>query len=289
VPLRGFFTAHGSNRLWGEAHAAMRDQVGGGESALLPGFFLICLAIAGTYYSVWRPHQRILLAAGVAVSVILIMGTHFGDGDPGYLTLFRHLPGWDAMRTPGRLIVWTTLLLAVLSAGFLTALTRLAAELRTQERDVRRRAWQIVLSCSVSLLAVVLLLPVVVEGLNTTGHPDVWAPPAAMRNLTGPALFIPAEGWLESNVQLWSTDGFPQVANGSSGVSPDSQNETRERTKSFPDADSVAYLRRLGVKTVVWYADFGPGSAWQDAPNRPVDGLGITKEQVDDDWVFHLN
>jgi hypothetical protein len=110
-----------------------------------------------------------------------------------------------------------------------------------------------------------------------------------MHDLAGPALVIPAEGWLESNVLMWSTDGFPQVANGSSGVSPDSQNETRERTKSFPDAASADYLRRLGVKTVLWYEDFAHGSAWEDAPNRPVDGLGITKEQVGDDWVFHLN
>jgi hypothetical protein len=289
VPFRGLFVAHGNNWLWGDKHAAIRDQVGGGESALLPGFFLICLAIAGTYYSVWRPYQRFLLALGTALSVILTLGTHFGDGDPGYLTLFRLLPGWDAMRTPGRLVVWTTLLLAALAAGFLTALTRLAAELKAGEGDGRRLAHPMLLSAGVSLLALVLLLPVVVEGKSKTEHPDVWTPPAAMHNLPGPALVMPPEGWLESNVLLWSADGFPQVANGSSGVTPDSQNETKEKTKSFPDAASVAYLRQIGVKTVLWDAAFGPGSAWGDVPFRPVDGLGITKEQIGNDLVFHLN
>lgn len=286
VPLRGFFVAPEHNWLWGERDAAARELVGGGESALLPGFVLICLAVAGTYYSVWRPYQRFLLAAGVALSVVLAMGSHFGDGDPGYLTLYGVLPGWDAMRTPGRLVVWTTLLLAVLAAGFLTALTRLASGLRTKERDGGR---PIGLSALVIVVAVLIAAPMLAESLNTTDHPEVWKPTAAMHNLAGPALVIPAEGWLQGNAMLWSTDGFPQVANGSSGVTPDSLNKTSEMTKSFPDAASVAYLRGLGVRTVVWYASFGPGSAWADAPNRPLDGLGVTKEQIGDDWVFHLS
>lgn len=289
VPFRGLFTAHQSNWMWGEKHAAVRDLVGGGESALLPGFFLMCLALAGTYYSIWRPHQRFLLAAGVVLSVVLTMGTHFGDGDPGYLTLYRLLPGWDAMRTPGRLVVWTTLLLGLLAAGFLSALTRLAGQLWTTAPSDARRPLRLGLSGALTLLTVALLLPVAVEGLNKTDHPEVWRPPAAMHGLEGPALIMPPAGWLESNSLLWSTDGFPQLANGSSGVGPDSQNLTRERTKSFPDADSVAYLRGIGVKTVVWLADYGPGSDWGNVPAQSVDGLGIIKEQVGNDLVFHLN
>ncbi|WP_207784042.1 hypothetical protein, partial [Micromonospora globispora] len=121
-PPRGFLTAPPESWLWGESHAAARATLGfPTEMTLLPGVVLLGLACAGLFFSVWRVRHRVALAAGVLVSVALAAGTTLGgDGDPGYVTLVRHVPGWDGIRTPGRLVLWTTLLLGVLAAGALT-------------------------------------------------------------------------------------------------------------------------------------------------------------------------
>jgi hypothetical protein len=79
------------------------------------------------------------------------------------------------------------------------------------------------------------------------------------------------------------------VANGVSGVSPPSLENLRVAAATFPDAGSVNYLRQLGITKVVWLAYFGGGSeTWADVPNRPIDGLGITREEINGDLVFRL-
>ena len=44
-----------------------------------------------------------------------------GTGPYPGVVLIHHLPGWEGLRTPGRLVVWTTLLLGVLAAGAVSA------------------------------------------------------------------------------------------------------------------------------------------------------------------------
>lgn len=301
-PLRAFVTAPETSWLWGERHAGARQGLfWPPEMTLLPGFVLIGLAAAGLIFSVWRLRQRLLLAVGVLATVALAMGTALpGGGDPGYATLYRLLPGWDALRTSGRLVLWTTLLLAVLAAGAVSAFAEQATspsaedDGRTAEpardptaeptdRVARRPRWW----AAPAMLIVVAL--VLAEGLNTTGHPGVWLGPTAMRGLSGPLLVLPSAGVLEDNVLLWSTDGFPKVVNGLSGMTPASQDETRARTASFPDQASVAYLREIGVRTVLFLPGLASGTPWQDVGTRPVAGLGITKEDRSGDVVFHLD
>jgi hypothetical protein len=102
-------------------------------------------------------------------------------------------------------------------------------------------------------------------------------------------LVLPAEGFLEDNVLLWSTDGFPKVVNGISGVKPASYGQIRSLTAGFPDAQSVQFLRGLGVRTVIWLPEYAATSEqWQAVDRPPVAGLGVTREVVGDAVVFHL-
>lgn len=332
-PLRGFFTAPPENWLWGERHVAARETLSfPAEMTLLPGVTLIGLAFAGLFFSAWRVRHRVLLALGVLVSVALASGTRFGgDGHPGYATLVLYVPGWDAIRTPGRLVLWTTLLLGVLAAGALTAVPhRMAAADRGDAvagRDdagasgapgtdpgatdptagsapavatdpvdsaaadrpatasvgsVGRTRWL------VRLVALVPLALVIVEGVNTTPHVPVLPQPAALRGAEGPLLVLPSSGTLEFSVMLWSTDGFPPIVNGLASFTPDSQAQTHAMTAGFPDPTSVGYLRDLGVRTVVVLPEYLPGTPWQDVLNRPVEGLGVTREEIDGRVVFRL-
>src|SRR5690606_23523685 len=111
-PLLGFFTAPAESLVWGDLHAKVRDGLPWPpEMTLLPGFVLYALAIAGLFFSIWTVRQRLLLLAGVLISGVLAMGTWFFDGTYTYALLFEYVPGWNGLRTPGRLMLWTTLLL----------------------------------------------------------------------------------------------------------------------------------------------------------------------------------
>ncbi|MET7704883.1 hypothetical protein [Micromonospora sp. NPDC005413] len=279
-PLIGFVTAPADSWLWGESHAAAREQLSWPpEMALLPGMTLLGLAAAGLFFSVYRPWHRVALGLGVLGTVLLGLGaTLGGDGDPGYLTLSMHLPGWDALRTPGRMMHWISLLLAVLAAGLVTALAESSSQTST-------RRWTRI------LMPLVLLVPltlVTLEGVNRTPHPTVPQPPAAMRTAQEPILVLPAGGVGDLTYMLWSTDGFPRVTNGLGGFEPVSQAQTRTAVASFPDPGSVAYLRGIGVRSVVVVPSRAAGTPWEGIAARPIDGLGITREDLDGTLVYHL-
>ena len=292
-PLRGFVTSPGESWLWGSAHAPVRQALQfPAEQAVLPGLVLIGLALVGLFLSIWSVRQRILLAAGVAVTVALALGPNlYGGGEYGYLLLYHYVPGWDGIRTPGRLVVWTTLLLGILAAGAVCGFAeraRRTAELTQVDVRVAARP---PLPLRIALLLPVLM--VLIEGINVTPHPEVPAQPAALREVSGPVLVLPS-GQLEDQItMLWSTDGFPRLVNGGSGFNPPRLDEVRKATANFPDPQSVEYLRRLGVKTVVVLPQIGPtrltDTPWAQAPRKPVDGLGIDRRELGDGVIFTLS
>lgn len=280
-PLQGFITAPEQSWLWGALHAGPREALPWApEMALLPGFTLIGLAAAGLFFSVWSWRARLLLAAGVAGTVVLGMGTTFQDGMI-YQLLHTHLPGWDALRTPGRLVIWTTLLLGILAAGTVAALLSRARELSQARGFPHPGPW-------LRAAALVPVALVLVEGVNTTPHPVVPQPPAALATVDGPVLVLPSDQLTDMQVMLWTTDRFIPVVNGGSGFTPHSLQQTREITTSFPDEASVAHLRALGVETVLVLPE-AIGTPWEGALTATGDRLGITREEIDQTVVFHLN
>ncbi|MFF4809316.1 hypothetical protein ACFY03_13980 [Micromonospora chersina] len=281
-PASGFFTAPAESRIWGELHEGARAALPWHpEMTLLPGFVLYALAAGGLFFSVWRVRHRLFLLAGVLVTMALAMGTRFLDGRFTYVPLFEHLPGWNGLRTPGRMMLWTTLLLGLLAAGAVTAFCARVRELAAERVPPWPGPW-------LRLATLVPLLLVVVEGLNVTPHPVVPRQPAVMRAVDGPMLVLPSSQNLDQPVMLWSTDRFQRVVNGGSGFTPDSQAQAREATVSFPDFASVDYLRRRGVKNVVVLRDRLAGTPWEGMLDRPVDGLGVTREEVGDAVVYRL-
>lgn len=282
-PPGGFFTAPAESRIWGHLHEQARAALPWHpEMTLLPGFVLYGLAAAGLFFSIWTVRQRLLLLLAVLVSAVLAMGTAFFDGTFTYLPLFENLPGWDGLRTPGRLTLWTTLLLGILAAGAVSAFGERAQEISAQERVPPRPGPWLRLA---TLLPLVLVL---VEGLNVTPHPIVPRQPAALRTVQGPLLVLPSEQGTDQHVMLWSTTRFQPVVNGGSGFTPQRLAEVRQVTATFPDRASVDYLRGLGVKTVVMLRDRVSGTPWQTTVDLPVDALGIQREDVGDAVVYRL-
>jgi hypothetical protein len=284
-PWQGFFIAPEQSWLWGDAHAKARQALPfQPEMTLLVGLVLLAFALLGLFLSVWSVPARVLMAVGVAVSVALAMGTRFpGGGKYTYLLLHDHVPAWDAIRTPGRLVVWTTLLLCLLAAGAVSALGVRADEVAlSRGRDPRR------LGPALRVLLAIPLVLVLIEGWNRTPHVPVPTEPAALHNIAGPVLILPTDQLTDEGYMYWSTDGFPKMVNGGSGFQPTEQDQVRKVATSFPDQRSVSYLRKLGVRTVVVLYDNLPGTPYQNAVSGSTAGLDITRRDEGPAVIYSL-
>jgi hypothetical protein len=280
--LNAFITAPAQSWLWGPAHEAARAGMQApAETTLLPGFMLIGLAVAGLFFSVWSLRVRLWLFGGTVLTVLLALGTHFFGGTAGYLLLYRYAPGWQGLRTPGRLIVWTTLLLAVLAAGAVASLVSRSYELAAERVPYRP-------SLLMRLGTLLPLLLVLVEGANRLDHPVVPAQPVAVRDAVGPMMVLPSDPLDDENVMLWSTTRFQPMINGGSGFFPPDQAAARDAMKSFPDASSVDFLHQLGIRTVVVVKDRVAGTDYAGAatPDPAARSLGLSWRDDGESIIF---
>ena len=284
-PWQGLLTAPVTNWFWGDRQLGWRQGLTWPpEMILSPGILLIMLAVIGLGFSVWPWRRRLAVATATVLLVVASMGTRFpGGGRWTYLPLYRHLPGWEALRTPGRLMIWVTLGLCVLAAG---ALARFHTELSLPGRTKGWRA--VLLAGAASVIAMVPVVLVVVEGSGSTRHWPVSTSPVKLTSLPGSVLLLPTDDISDYHMMLWSTEGWPVLANGSSGFQPRSTISLRQEALSFPDAVSVAALKKRGIRSVVVVRSRAAGGPWFLAADRSVDGLGIIRYDQGDAVVFDL-
>jgi hypothetical protein len=297
-PWRGLLTAPVTSWFWGSRQLTWRAGLTWQpEMVLSPGILLITLAVTGVFFSVWPLRRRLVVLVVTAALVALAMGTAFpGGGRWTYLPLFHHAPGWSALRTPGRLIIWVTLGLGVLAAG---AVARFHRQLRSDLSAVwtgrtgrparpgrlTRRRVIAVLSIALSLVPITLIVE---EGRNETPHWPVRPSPVNLAGLRAPILLLPTDEIGDYYMMLWSTQGWPVLANGNSGFDPTSQVLLRAEALTFPDAASVAALRARGVLTVVIVRSRAVGGPWAAAADRPITGLPLRRTDLGDAVVFDL-
>ncbi|MEU4621195.1 hypothetical protein AB0G04_14610 [Actinoplanes sp. NPDC023801] len=282
-PPRSLLIGPAESRVWGAAHESLRSSLGwAAEMSLLPGFALYALALAGLFLSIWRLRHRLLLVTALAVSIVLTLGTSFFDGRWTYMPLFGHFPASFDLRIPGRLMLWVTLILAILAAGAVDDFVRRAEHLAAQRIPPWPGPW-------LRLATLVPLFLVALEGWNTTAHPIVPVQPAAMRTVPGPMLVLPTAELTDQTVQLWTTSKFQDVTNGGGTFNARAQAELRAKVAAFPDAASVAYLDSLGVRRVLLLSDHIAGTSWENAGDLPVESLGLRREDVPGAVVFTLD
>jgi hypothetical protein len=140
-------------------------------------------------------------------------------------------------------------------------------------------------------VAAVALVPaalVLGEGLNDTPHPVVPTQPSVMADARGPMIMLPSGAFPDMWAMYWSTSTYPKMMNGSSSFNPVSLQQAQQALAGFPDAASVDYLRQRGVRTVVLVTGMAPGTPWQNAANKPVNGLPLTRTVRPDGIVYTL-
>ena len=274
---KGFVVAPRSSLPWGAWHDAARTTLGEvpPEKALLCGYVLYGLAVCGLLISIWTVRQRVFLAAGVLAGALFLLGTN----GPTFELLYHYLPGFDGSRTPGRLIVWPTLLLGILAAGFVTELAR----------QVREATLENARAVAVRVVTLPLLVLVLIEGLPKMDHVRVPPAPAAMSAAAGPMIVLPFDDSSDLNIMLWSTEGFPVIANGTSSVITPARQQLRDLMQSFPNAPTVFRLRELGIRSVVVVRERITGTPYAAAVDGPIDNLGITRQSVGPDLLYTIS
>jgi hypothetical protein len=279
-PPAGFLSAPPESFLWGDATAGRRNSHGLlSEQTLFPGLAITLLALAGLFSPVYPRSLRVGLGVGVLTCAVLSLGLREVSGPQRYLTPYRVLydvaPGWNGVRTPGRINTLTSLGLALLAGAGVCLVLRLLRR-RTRSRTVE------VVGASVLVGAILL------DGLGPIPHPSVPAPPAGQRFAAPPQLHLPIDFYSASRYSYWSVAGFPAIVNGTGAFEPTSLEQLRKTVETFPDAKSVAALRDAGVQTVVLHPELARGTAWEGTAQRSVARLPVSRDVQDGVVVYRL-
>lgn len=273
-PLWSYLSAPENNVLWGGATESIREThlTSIAEQTLFPGLVIIVLVLVGLTAPVFSKRLRIGLGAGALLLVLLSLGVRSGGLGQylPYRALFEFAPGWQGVRTPGRLNTLTSLIFALLAAAGAAALMA-----RFSRRGVFATGGVLVALICFEFLGDVL--------------PDAPPEPAGAKSaIAAPQLHLPITIAANRRYVYWSTNGFPKIVNGRASIDPTSFTKLTTEVSGFPDKRSVAALKALGVRSVVLHPYLLVGTRWWDSASKPIDGLGISRRVQDDLVIYDL-
>jgi hypothetical protein len=309
--------ASSENRVWGSITSGMRAKVNSkNESVFFPGGLILVLALVGLAASAYTRRLRIGLVVGIVTCSVLALGLGLTGAGYPYRLLFDYAPGWDGVRVPGRIFTLATLFYALLAgAGAQLLVQRVGAWARGRRAGGgatapprpsagasvgRRPALALPAIGLPALVGAVLLVGILGEGAGHLGHPVVPQPAKAEIGLPGPIIDLPTDGALDRVWQYFSTDDFPDIANGESTFDIPAEDDLRGGMSGFPDKASVEKLRYYGIRTVVLHTvlpkGLPPEQGWvfpePDHPavnaRKPIAGLGITRRRVGSIVIYEI-
>ena len=278
---RGFLAAPEESTVWGDATERARAPFRApSEQSLFPGVTVLGLAVTGALGSVYPRRLRRGLVAATVAAAVLSVGIYREDAVTPYRVLYELAPGWDAVRTSGRINLLTSLGLALLAAAGVVVVTRWLA------RRVRGRPR---LRTAPTVVGLALVAAILVEGHGQVWVGDVPEPPAAHEAFGGPRLHLPGDiSAFWARYIVWSTEDLQPIVNGYGSFEPTENLALLASIEGFPDAESVERLQEVGVRTVVLHREFAAGTPWESVVDRPIDDLPLTREVEPDVIVYRL-
>jgi hypothetical protein len=281
-PLSGFITAPSFSYVWGRATAGPRANLREGatiEQTLFPGATVLLLALLGLASSAYSLRLRLGLMAGTLVCFAFSLGLRGTDHpDRGFMPfrlLYDVAPGWGNVRTPGRINNLTSLGLALLAGAGLALVVRVL-RMRTRREAIA------------ALVAGALVTAILFEGFGPIPQPRVPRVPRGELSAPAPQLHLPTNDFTDGEYAYWGIGRFPKMANAASSFDPQVILDVREASRTFPDARSVRFLRRTGVRTVILHRDLARRTEWADTADRSVAGLEITRRRQGNLVIYHL-
>ncbi len=260
------------NWLWGWT----ADRWGSAELRLFPGIVACMLAGAGLFAPARRIVVLYFLVAGVAVTL------SFGLNAPLYEWLVARLGVLQGLRAPSRFAIVGMSALAVLAAlGVQTIVAAMRARADIDSASSKLRRGGVVTACALMLLLVeygntgMLLArvpPTPAEAYSVYQAALALGPGVALDLPLPPLHALPGR---EPHYAFWSIGTWLRRVNGYSGYYPPSYMQTATRIEAFPDAASLAHLRRLEVRYVIVHETPLGGDAYRSLLIRMTDTAGL--------------
>ncbi|MBW2619179.1 MAG: hypothetical protein JRC92_09925, partial [Deltaproteobacteria bacterium] len=227
----------------------------GGAIIPLLAVSLAWLIVAGRsiHQAWWQGPWGFLPAWSITLAVIgfvfcqgLAFQLHGHDILPAPFYYFRSLPGFDAIRVPARFGIVFMLGLSGLAGLGAAWLWERLSRIRGRGRWLK-----------LALVAIPVLI--LVEGANLP-WPSVAVPPPGqgvyqdlVRQPLGPVIILPPVTIeKEARAVYDSTAHFYPLVNGYSGFSPTGYRELMAKLRSFPQAEAVGLLGRMGIRYVIY-------------------------------------
>ncbi|MFT4048687.1 MAG: hypothetical protein QM648_02475 [Solirubrobacterales bacterium] len=280
-PIASFIAAPENSRVWGAATDSIRHGhlTSIAEQTLFPGLVIALLVVAGLAAPVLSRRTRWMLGGGAAVLMLLSLGVRSGGIGQymPYRLLYEFAPGWQGVRTPGRLYTLTSLIFALLAAAGAQALLGWLAR---RSEPLRRPAGALALGGA--------LVALIAFEFSGEVFPKSPSGPAGYVAIAEPQLHLPITIAANRRYVYWSTDGFPKIVNGRASIDPTSFTQLTAEVSGFPDRESIAALRRLEVSTVVLHPYLLIGTRWAGAAEKPISGLGVSRRVQGDLVVYEL-
>jgi hypothetical protein len=92
----------------------------------------------------------------------------------------------------------------------------------------------------------------------------------------------------EALYMFWTTETFPPLVNGYSGIYTRRLATLTKFIDNFPDRTSVDAVRAYGIRTVVVHLDLAAATKYADAASRPIEGLGLVRRQIGNLVIFDV-
>jgi len=218
------------------------------ERQLFPGLVGIVLAAI----ALWPPLKTVRFAYGVALAVAF--EGSLGMNGVLFPLLRIFVPPFRGLRVPARFSILVGLALAIL-AGL--AVARILERLRGR----RVLAWG-----ALAALATVDLLPRLELEPVWRDPPAIYAglptaPPAVLAEFPVPPDW--RTFWFDARYIYFSTFHWQRLVNGNSGVSPPSYLDFIDHVQTFPDDESIEYLRARGVQYIGVHGAFYAPEDWR--------------------------
>jgi hypothetical protein len=238
-----YLTADSRNALMGPSTARFARQ----ERALFQGMAVPLVALVG----LWPPISAIRI--GYLLAMLLAFDVSLGLNGVSYGFLHTLVPPYRGLRVPARMAILVGLALAVLS-GY--GIARLTAR--------RSRLAALGITSVIALLVFVEYRPTLALTRIRTTPPPVYE--QLRHKPTSVLLELPLKSpdiYLEPVYMYFSTFHWHKLVNGYSGFSPPTYSKLLNMIMTFPDAESVAELRRRGTDFVIVHGALfeGPGYA----------------------------
>jgi hypothetical protein len=258
---------------------------------LFPGVVALALALFWAAHRGWRRHphrpEMIFYTSLTVIALVLALGPTLGG--PGHrvpmpFALVHYvIPGAAFIRAPVRFITLASLGLAILAAGGLSLLLGPAG---------RRR----VLGFAAVGVAAVELFAAPVQLLNPLpqGIPAVYRwlgsvdGQLAVLELPMPATDSDKDVYF-SRYQLYSLVHKKRLANGVAAFTPPITRKLRTEMQHFPNSNSVAMLRELGISYVLIHTDHYPPAQVDRLRRGILDNPGLVMGKPDGPiWVIDV-